>query len=134
MPDNLTREALYSLFRTDAHGGLDAALERADVHGLAVYEDAEGKRRARPTATTDAPESDGKGGKLLGVFLKPGDRLRRALDHLRDNPGMTPYAVAPLYGVSTQALYVAIKRQKRQALKAARPVCPCCGQPLKTDA
>jgi hypothetical protein len=124
----IDREALFSLFRADAHASIAQALERDDIPGLAVYEDPGGTRRAVPAQTAAAPTVDRKGGQLIAVYLK--DRLKLAQAYLRDNPGATPYAAAQRYGLSTQALYSALKRARRQAQKAARPVCPCCGQPL----
>jgi hypothetical protein len=127
----IDRAQLYALFKPEAHASLTQALERADVLGLAVYEDdaADGQRSATPARDAHPPSVDRKGRRLVGVYLK--DRLRLALAHLQENPGSTPYAAAQLYGVSKQALYTAVKKAQRRAANAAKPVCPCCGQPIQ---
>ena len=121
----LDREQLFAYFRPEIHPKLDEALAR--YPGLAVYQDLDGRAFAVPIHDAAADALDTKGRALAGVFLQ--NRLRRALDHLAEHPETTAYAVAKVYGVSTQAIYQAQKRARKQAAKAGQ-VCACCGQPL----
>jgi hypothetical protein len=124
----IDREALFALFAPDAHASIEKALQRDDITGLAVYESEAGKRRAVPAQTAAAPTVDREGWRLIAVYLK--DRLRHALAYLKEHPEATPYAAAQRYGINPRSLYPAIRRQQKQAMKAAQPVCPCCGQAL----
>jgi hypothetical protein len=48
-------------------------------------------------------------------------RTKQALALLKANPELTPYQAAKQVGISTAAVYTALKRQ------AGRVHCPCCG-------
>jgi hypothetical protein len=129
MTSALTREQLFALFKADAHGGLESALQRPDVAGLAVYEGDDG-RAATPAVNAKPPTIDRKGRQLVGVFLKvqeANQRTRAALDYMDANPGATGYQAAKLYNVTPTAVYAAIRRR---AKRAGMKVCPCCGQVL----
>jgi hypothetical protein len=128
MTITIDREALFGLFRENVHDSIAQQLQRPDLIGLAVYENAEGRRFATPAQNAQPPQLDREGRRLLGVYVK--DRMRHALTYLQAHPDATPYAAARLYGVTTQAVYDAIRRAKKQAEKHAKPVCPCCGQPM----
>jgi hypothetical protein len=130
MRDILTRPQLFAFFRADVHAAIRTALDRATVRGLAVFEGEDGKPRAISLTSPLEVPTDPKGGTLKGVYIKPGQRMRDAIDYLSEHPGTNPNAAAKLFGVSSQAVYKAIKRQLKQAQKSHAPVCPCCGQRL----
>ena len=50
-------------------------------------------------------------------------KTKQALQYMTDNPSITSYAVAKLFGISRSAISAELKRQ---ADRAAR-ICPCCG-------
>lgn len=127
--ENLTRDQLFSLFRTEQHGKLAEVLEKPAVSGLAVYENADGRRRAVPTGQKPVPETD-DGYALFGVYHKPTldtslSRTMAALEYLKANPKESPYAVAKMFGITPGAVYKARKRRE------GKVICPCCGQTVR---
>lgn len=126
--NTIDREQLLALFVPSVHPSLENALQQPHIIGLAVYEGEDGRRAATPAQNAQPPILDRQGRRLIGVYLK--DRMKHALAYMQEHPGTTAYAAAQVFGVSKQALYHAVRRAKHQAMKSARPVCPCCGQAL----
>lgn len=124
--ETLTREQLFSLFKKELHPQISATLDKPAISGLAVYENAAGRRRAVPTGHKPVPETD-DGYALFGVYRKPSletstTRTMAALDYLRDHPKESPYSAAKLFGITPGAVYKARKRRE------GKVICPCCGQ------
>lgn len=128
--NTISRDQLFSLFKSEIHPQLAAALEKSAVTGLAVYENPEGRRTAVPTrGPKQAMELD-DGFVLIAVYHKADletstTRTMAALDYLDKHPGSKPYAVAKMYGITPGAVYHAVKRRK------GKLICPCCGQVVR---
>lgn len=56
---------------------------------------------------------------------RTGDKTKRALE-LIDKQGMNPHAAADAVGLSSSAIYVALKKRR----EAEQGICPCCHRPL----
>ena len=127
--ETLSREELFSLFKKDVHPQISMTLAAPSIHGLAVYENPEGRRRAVPISNKMPPSTD-DGFTLVGMYRKPAiestmTRTMAALDYLNSHPDATPYAVAKQFGISASAIYRARKR------RAGKIICPCCGQVVR---
>ncbi|MBK9783386.1 MAG: hypothetical protein IPP59_03870 [Betaproteobacteria bacterium] len=55
-------------------------------------------------------------------------KTQLALQMLREDPDMTPYAAAKKAGIATSTLYVAMVREEA---KKTKEHCPCCGQVVR---
>lgn len=125
----ITREQLFSLFKTEVHQAIEDALARPAVVGLAVYENSAGRRKAVPIQRQPAASLD-EGFNLIGVYRKPTPetsttRTMAALDFLHDHPDVSAYAAAKMYGITRTAVYRAQQR------RAGKTICPCCNQVVR---
>lgn len=128
--NSINRDQLLKLFRADAHKALVAALDRPTISGLAVYENADGRRRAVPTSGKTPPNEIDEEFTLLAVYRKPElessmSSTMAALEYLAKHPDSTPYGVAKMFGITPGAIYHARKR------RAGRVTCPCCSQVIR---
>jgi len=128
METNLTRQQLFSLFKSDAHAQLEKAIS-VYPHGLTVWENRQGQRRATGSSL-DAPE----GFVLVGTYKEipdmppviTGSRTQSALRYLSDHPNVSILQTARLFDISPQAIHMARARRKNRT-----DVCPCCKQVIR---
>jgi hypothetical protein len=122
---------LFNLFPESIHPGLTSALASPKIVALAVYENESGTRRAVSVAGAHPAAFDPAHGTLLGVYVKPMSRVRKAIQFMQDNPGTGPVVAARHFGITSQNVSITLAREKRKQKRTGKPIiCPCCGQTI----